>query len=82
MSKSGQLKRKMAMDAATKDVYSNLPLNLNRFDDIKTQEYYERNYFHILSTKTWYDMIEGDIASSLGYNIIDGKFIKKEMTDA
>ena len=59
-------KRRMAMDAATKDVYSNLPLNLNRFDDIKTQEYYERNYPRVLSNKTWYDMIEGDIASSLG----------------
>lgn len=62
-----------------KDVYSDTPLNPNRFDDIKTQEYYERNYPRVLSTKTWYDMIEGDIAGSLGYDIVDGKFVKKEM---
>lgn len=58
MSKSGQLKRRMAMEAAIKDVYSNLPLDLNRFDDEKTQGYYEKYYSHTLSNKMWWDSIE------------------------
>ena len=78
MSKSGQIKRKMAMDAATEDVYGNKPLDLNRFDDIKTQEYYERNYSHVLSIKSYYDRLDEDVARFYGFNIVDGKYVKLE----